>query len=105
MSEYNIHVSVEQRHIESGIRDVCESCPIANAINDCLKPEYRAAVGKEKGNVISIEYHDSFGRKLCHYMIKMDSKVIDFINRFDLGLKVEPFVFRLVGVPERMIKL
>lgn len=101
---YNIHVSVEPRHIVEGGMKSWYKDPIALAINDCLKPEFRAAVAKESPSVISIELHNYLQRHLCQYMVGMDKKSVEFTNKFDNSELVKPFTFVLTNVPSRMIK-
>jgi len=101
--EYNVYVSVEPQHIAAGERKSWSKDPLALAINDCLKSQYRGNIGKEKRNVISIELHDEFQRQLCQYMVVMERKAVEFTNKFDAGENVEPFVFVLTSVPVRMI--
>lgn len=101
---YTIHVSVEQKHIDDGERKSWDKDPLALAINECLKTEFRGNIGKERRSVISIEWHDEFKRQLCQYMVRMDLKSIEFVNKFDNGEKVDPFVFVLTNVPIRMIR-
>lgn len=105
-NNYNIHVSIEPKHISYGIREDWDRCPVALAINDCLKSQYSASVGKESRGVISIELDNNRedGKKLCHFMVRMDSKSIEFTNKFDRNEKVEPTIFVLSNVPVKMIK-
>lgn len=101
---YNVHVSVEPRHIATGQRKSFDKDPIALAINDCLKPQYRGKVAKERRSVISIDLHDQWQRELCQYMTMMSVKAIEFTNAFDKGKPGEPFVFVLTNIPVKMIK-
>lgn len=101
---YTIHVSVEAKHIAAGERKSHDKDPIALAINDCLKPEYRGKVAKERRSVISIDLHDQWQRELCQYMTVMSVPSIYFTNDFDEGKPVQPFTFTLTNVPVKMIK-
>ena len=73
-------VEVAQEHIDNGTKRSCESCPIALAINDL---GYYAHVNEDN---IYIE-----GVHAINYETSED--IAEFIHNFDIGIKVEPFMF------------
>lgn len=95
---YNLYINVTQQDINNGKQADCYKCPIALAVNRCLKPDYHADIGSYKG--ININYSD---RNIPQYAIHVNEQLLSFITDFDKGMNVEPFVFVLPNLDERYI--
>ena len=99
---HNIYVHVSQKHIDAGERLSCLRCPVLSAINDCLKPEYQAHMGRK--NTIELYLHDQWKREICQYATQIPHDILSFMVNFDEGKFVTPFTFQLKQIPDRMIR-
>lgn len=82
-------VQITQEHINAGKKANCTSCPIALALRDGHIPsEYSVHVRVGVVHVISTAYN-TFRTLLLGDVAKR------FVERFDLGLLVEPFRFEM----------
>ena len=79
-------VVVKQEHIEAGIRNSPNSCPIARAVRECL--------GIDGGVVVS-EYAIHISNEKTTKRYDVPAVVRSFIKRFDVGEYVEPLEFEL----------
>jgi hypothetical protein len=80
-------ITLEQKHIEQGIRNNPRQCPIALAINERLDG-YFASVGPF--DLVLIPASKKFNR-FCRNPLEFKA----FMNLFDKGQPVEPFTFDL----------
>lgn len=79
-------ISVEQRHIDEGVRADCLLCPLALAIADSLTDAQMTFRIMEVLTVcVLIDY-----RK-----IQLPLKVMQFVQNFDAAITVHPFTFEL----------
>ena len=89
-------INVTQEDIEEGQRGNCRSCPIALAINKCLKNMYFCEID---GSVFADIYRVSNNRFVPQhtemYINLKDSieQVKSFISDFDASTPVSPFTF------------
>ena len=79
-------IKVTQEHIDSGVRGDCSKCPIALAISE----QVNNRVGVSKGGIIIPYLYETF--------LETPPLAREFIEKFDAGKEVEPFVFNLEGV-------
>lgn len=75
-------VSVTQEHIDQGVRGDCSKCAIALAIKDI--PEF-------KNEQVEVDGGIHIGGQAYY----MPDRAIDFITRYDAGLRCVPFTFEL----------
>ena len=99
---HNIYIHVSQKHIDTGERLSCLRCPVLLAINDCLKPEYQARMGRKR--TLELCLHDQWGRDICQYVTRIPNDVLCFMVNFDDGKPVASFTFQLKQIPDRMIR-
>lgn len=74
-------IEVTDKHIAAGRKDDCYECPIALAVLDKL-PESRVVVGASYIYITGTNYD-------------LPWRAVEFIDRFDKNLRVDPFSFRL----------
>lgn len=79
-------IKVTQVHIDNGCRLSCSQCPIALAIYETSALIRNVRV--RKITTFTDLYH---GDKA----FKLPDEALEFIQKFDSGLKVEPFEFTL----------
>lgn len=76
-------VSVRQKHIDAGMRQMGQCCPIALAI-------------REQYCIASVDIMVSRDRAYIHGGVyKMPDSAIDFVRKFDDKQFVKPFVFSI----------
>lgn len=76
-------VTVEQKHIDNGVRKDCRCCPIALAIK------------KDFPNSVVDVHHDKVYVWANNEMYKLPPEARHFIARYDHHVKVEPFTFEM----------
>lgn len=83
-----VTISVTQKHIEEGIQQICNRCPIALAIRDLLPLHWPndESVSVWGG---AADLYPSKTRLL------LPDAAIQFIEDFDIGEIVQPFSFEL----------
>jgi len=93
----NLSVKITQKHINKGIRNNGEYCPIALA----LKEQYKLR-NKQYWFVSSIaanickEAHSRFNNSmLYHKRYSLPSIAKNFLDDFDIGKLVKPIIFEL----------
>jgi hypothetical protein len=86
MQTATVTIAVTQQDIERGVRGTSWACPVALAVEDSLttKPE-----GVDVG-VFCITFKDLEDRT---WIAVHPPEVKEWTNRFDNGLRVEPFMF------------
>lgn len=89
-----MRIEVLQSDIDHGERHCCERCPVARAITRAIGNRVAVAVYADRGAELGIT-SGGYTR-----WISLPDEVIEFINRFDIGLKVAPFTFELAYEPE-----
>lgn len=80
-------IQVTQEDINTGMQDVCQHCPIALAIKRALKAELVS--------VYNFSIHVFISNSEMSYKYRVTDAIYSFIERFDEGVKVEPFSFNL----------
>lgn len=88
-----MQLEVTQKMIDSGCRQSCRLCPVANAIAPHIKDGYEATVGPSTVNIRKATTNVSLG-EIVH-QIGLPFAVTSFIRKFDVHLKVEPFSFEI----------
>lgn len=81
-------IKVTQKHIDNGVKNNCEACPVALAMKDKGMRDIRVMPNMFE----CIEFTSKAG--LIH-LRDMPNKVMEFVAKFDTGKKVKPFEFRL----------
>jgi hypothetical protein len=90
-----IQFSVEQHHIDKGIRHNNESCPVGLAIKDGLPNDVKELYVSVSELIIFKGYEEKI-----YASFFAPSVVREFVYAFDNGLKVTPFKF-WIPVPDR----
>lgn len=85
-------IRVTASDILAGKMKNCDSCPIANAIDGVLRPEYMAKVFESK---VQIGAHDMKREWLIKHEIPMPERAGDAIFEFDTKGTMEPFEFEI----------
>ena len=91
MKHKTIRVCVTAKDIAAGVRRTVSQCPIAHAVRRRIKDEDRLWVSSD---LVSI------GSGCIRHL---PDAAIEFIDRFDAGRKVTPFVFAL-EVPAALLR-
>lgn len=78
-------IRVTKRHIEEGLRCMLDACPVALA----LKNEFATS---RVGVITSVARVVLDNKTL---VLKLPTRATHFIHRFDSGLPVKPFSFRI----------
>lgn len=81
-------ITVTKKHIDAGIRNDCERCPIALAILESVPDSASPTVDHSE---ISFLKDNRF--TLVHSDTPRSAE--EFIERFDNGLPVQPFTFEI----------
>lgn len=96
-------INVTDEHIKKGARSSCSCCPIALAVNELLKDNFRVRIGASQYSIWPqyIAIADKDGAAFRDYYI--NNRCLGFIHMFDLGYPVKPFSFQL-EIPEEFLK-
>jgi hypothetical protein len=81
-----LHINVTQRDIDLGVREKCDRCPVALAIQK-MYPKCEAHVG---GTYIRVGVPDNLD---IFAIFDLPASAWAFIGAFDKGLGVKPFQF------------
>jgi hypothetical protein len=95
MTELTFTVSINQNHIDEGIKASVHSCPAALAIIDTLQQnsitEYYPVIGKSR---VSLVNNDTYILAYVGMFSINDSiELTKWINDFDTGVPVNPISF------------
>jgi len=80
-------ITVTQQHIDEGITQDCQECPVALAIATQFPPGTRVTVAHLSA-VIRLKEKDA-------YSLRLPESAIQFIRDFDYERPVSPFTFYL----------
>jgi hypothetical protein len=88
-----IRVVVTAADIKRGVRQDSLSCPVARAMHRTMKLPYAVTRAWHNGYWVGVAALDTgIGLPIEH---RLSRAVGDFTRRFDAGLPVEPFAFRV----------
>lgn len=102
-----VTINVTQEDIEEGQRGDCRSCPIALAINKCLKNMYFCEIdGSVFADIYRVSNNRFVPQRMETYIINLKDyikQVKSFIKDFDESTPVSPFTFT-VDIPDELLK-
>ena len=84
----SVIVEVKREDIDAGVRNDCDKCPVALAINRALNVNNVAVYEEGMLDMYVVGYSG--------WLIPLPISARDFIVGFDLGHGVDPFSFELV---------
>lgn len=82
-----IRIAITEEHIERGKKCNSFACPAALALRDAL-PEYCY-------HKVCVERVTVGAEEIGYFAYRLSNRLIDFIRRFDDGMKVKPIEFSL----------
>lgn len=100
-----LRIEVTERHIEHGLRNNCEDCPIGMALQGALNlPKDRIVTVDVETVAIRQLPQGNWGFKKSNSFPAIETaelppEAIAFIETFDRGFPVKPFTFDLTFVP------
>lgn len=81
------YLPVKQRHIDAGTPGDGEACPIAQAIAEAF-PEG----GRINVDLMETQFYTRNGDKTSYVCLRQSEEVDQFIEDFDSGFELEPFI-------------
>lgn len=92
-------VEVTRKHIDDGVRESCELCPIARATKDVVRDNVQIDVLPR----VMIVFVDHGSKGCDRSEIPLPSEADSFIANFDAGRDVHPITLEL-DIPDRFLK-
>jgi len=87
MAPLFLMLNVQQKHIDNGIAESCNKCPIALAVEEKY-PLFNDI--EVESSMIAVNFQNA------EYMYTLPLVAQQFIKSFDCGTEVEPFFFTTV---------